>query len=139
MPHEARSIRFVRAQPHVNGQRDVMHGQEDDEDQPDDPGQRLVDHLLDLDGAVLLPVQDEGGQVRGDQGVDPARGPSDVGLGVGDRGAQRPGENPAQVDQRDPEGACPAGLLHLEADADDDLHDHVEDKVSDANVNKPIR
>ena len=73
MTHEARPVIWV-VEPHIDGEPNVVDSQDGDEDHPDDLRDGLPDDLLYSDLRVLLPVEDHGGEVGGDQGVHSSTG-----------------------------------------------------------------
>ena len=85
--HEARTVVGV-IEADVDSEADVVRREQQDEDDADDLGERLPDHLLDAEVVVLAPVEGHGGEVRGDEGVDAAAGPRQVGGAVGEAGAE---------------------------------------------------
>lgn len=66
--HEAGPVLRV-IEPHPDGEHHVMDGEQEDEGDADDLGDGPLDHLLDPEVAVLLPVEGHRGQVGGYQGV----------------------------------------------------------------------
>ena len=56
-PVASQCYKKIQDEPDVDGEPDVVKGEGDDENQPDDSGQRLENHFPDLDRAVLLPVE----------------------------------------------------------------------------------
>ena len=66
--HEARPVLRV-IKPHPDGEHHVVDSQQEDEGDADDLGDGPLDHLLDPEAAVLLPVQGHRGQVGGNQSV----------------------------------------------------------------------
>ena len=83
---------------------------------------------------VLLPVEDEGGEVGRDEGVHPAAGTGQGGVGVEHRGAQGAEHHAAGVDQPD----TPEAVGHLERDPDEQLHQQVEHDVIAAHVDQRV-
>ena len=77
------------------------------------------------DDDVLLPVEDERGEVRGDEGVHASGGARQKDVGVDGRGAERAGHDAEDVDEAHPERA----VTQLQRKADEELHDHVEQDV----------
>ena len=76
--------------PVVDGYPCVHTGQEEEGEEPE--GRELH----------FSPVEDDIGQVGGDQGVDAARGSGQVHVRVGDGGGQRPGCHTRHIDEEYP-------------------------------------
>ena len=77
------------------------------------------------DDDVLLPVEDERGEVRGDEGVDAPGGAGQKDVGVDGRRAEGAGHDAEDVDEAHPQRA----VTQLQREADEELHDHVEQNV----------
>ena len=67
-----------------------------------DPGYQEEGGQPEASELHLSPVEDNIGQVSGDQGIDTARGSGQVHVGVGDGGGQRPGCHTRHVDEEYP-------------------------------------
>ena len=94
----------------------------------------LLPHLRPHDQHVLLPVEDEGGEVCEDEAVHAPAGPSQVDMGVQAGGGEGASEDAHDVDEGRPDGA----LAALEGQPDSELHDDVEDEVGVAGVHHRV-
>ena len=94
----------------------------------------LLLHPLLVDGPVLLPVDDEGGEVGGYEGVDSCRGPAEETVGGGERAGQGAEQHPGLVESQQPHLTQPAPLGHLQGQPDHQLHQHVQPNVHPVGV-----
>ena len=90
----------------------------------------LLPHLWPHNQHVLLPVEDEGGEVGEDEAVHAPAGARQVDVGVEAGCGEGAGKDAHDVDEGRPDGA----LAALERQADSELHDDVEDNVGVARV-----
>ena len=90
----------------------------------------LLPHLRPHDQHVLLPVEDEGGEVCEDEAVHAPTGPRQVDVWVKAGSGEGTGKDAHDVDEGCPDGA----LAALEGEANSELHDDVEDNVGVARV-----
>ena len=100
MTHEARSVVRV-VEPHVDRETHVVDRQQHYEGGSDDHRDGLLDDLLYSKVGVLPEVEEHGGEVGGDEGVDAAAGPRQVGVGVGEAGAQTARQHSGDIDHED--------------------------------------
>ena len=100
MAHEACPVVRV-VEPHVDREPHVVGRQQHNEGGSDDHRDGLLDDLLYPEVGVLPEVEEHGGEVGGDEGVDAAAGPGQVGVGVGETGAQTAGQHSRDVDHED--------------------------------------
>ena len=90
------------------------------------------------DRPVLLPVDDEGGEVGGYQSVDPGRGPTEETVMGGNGASYGAQQHPGHVETEQSQLAQPASLGELQGDADNQLHRHVEHDVLRPSVDKLV-
>ncbi len=138
MPHESCRIFAVRKESNVDRQANVMDSEKDDEHKPDYSCQRFVDDFLYLDSTVLFPIESQGRQVCRDQGIAATGSSGNVGPGIAQACPQTSSQDSWHVDCHHSQWTKPTFLLHFQEDSHNDLHDHIEYKVTDADVDKHV-
>ena len=90
------------------------------------------------DRPVFLPVDDEGGEVGGDESVDPGRGPTEETVTGGNGAGYGAQQHPGHVESQELQLAQPASLGELQGDTHHQLHRHVEHDVLRPSVYKLV-
>ena len=91
-----------------------------------------------VDSSVLLPVDDEGGEVGGYQSVHSGRGPAEKTVTGGNGAGYGAQQHPGHVESEELHLAQPASLGELQGDTHHQLHRHVEANVLLPRVDKLV-
>ena len=83
---------------------------------------------------VLVPVEDESGEMSDSDAVDPSTAPDKTVLGVEAVSRERPGQDPREEDEADP----PAAVDHLQDEAEPEQEEEVGHNVLQVSVDETV-
>ena len=83
---------------------------------------------------VLVPVEDESGEMSDSDAVDPSTAPDQTVMGVEAVSRERPGQDPREEDEADP----PAAVDHLQDQAEPEQEEEVGHNVLHVSVDQAV-